>query len=243
MTKRLLATELTSSQYLHHTYCWRSLNACLDHQHCTKNGRKQYHMCRICFIIHLVPLVHGNIFVCRSLGQNGDKYTHWRQVDVVGGLGATWAHQLTPQGRRPAPPSATLALAASPIRGSCSTSSPMRWFKSVCINGHDGVVLDPWVHYHGLGALQLTSKLISYPNLCTCCLHHRLWEPTKTLQSKGGKIKGRPAPSPCRLMHLSGPITSTDFQHAAMHHKLSQASIPSQFLKGPNWLEGVNTLI
>jgi hypothetical protein len=60
-------------------------------------------MCRICFIIHLVPLVHGNIFVCRNFDQNGDKYTHRRQVDMVGGFGATWAHRLAPQGRRPAP--------------------------------------------------------------------------------------------------------------------------------------------
>jgi hypothetical protein len=98
-------------------------------------------MCRICFIIHLVPLVHGNIFVCRNFGQNGDKYTHRRQVDMVGGLRATWAHRLAPQGRHQ-PPSATLALATSPIPRSGSTSSPMHWFKLVCINGHDGVVMD-----------------------------------------------------------------------------------------------------
>jgi len=60
-------------------------------------------MCRIYFIIHLVPLVHGNIFVCRNFGQNSDKYTHRRQVDVAEGLGATWAHRSTPQRRRLAP--------------------------------------------------------------------------------------------------------------------------------------------
>ena len=60
-------------------------------------------MCRICFIIHLVPLVHGNIFVCKNFGQNGDKYTHRRQVDVAGGLGATWAHRSAPQGHCPSP--------------------------------------------------------------------------------------------------------------------------------------------
>jgi hypothetical protein len=43
------------------------------------------------FIIHLVPLVNGNIFVWRNFGQNGDKYTHRRQVDMAGGLGDTWA--------------------------------------------------------------------------------------------------------------------------------------------------------
>ena len=60
-------------------------------------------MCRICFIIHLVPPVHGNIFVCGNFGQNGDKYTHRRQVDVVGGLGDTRAHQPSPQGHCSAP--------------------------------------------------------------------------------------------------------------------------------------------
>jgi hypothetical protein len=60
-------------------------------------------MCRICFIIHLVPLVLVELFVCRNFGQNGDKYTHSRQVDVVGGLGATWAHRSASQGRRSGP--------------------------------------------------------------------------------------------------------------------------------------------
>ena len=59
-------------------------------------------MCRICFIIHLVPPVHGNIFVCGNFGQNGDKYTHRRQVDVAGGLGGTWAHRPATQGHRSA---------------------------------------------------------------------------------------------------------------------------------------------
>jgi hypothetical protein len=149
-------------------------------------------MCRICFIIHLVPLVHGNIFVCRNFGQNGDKYTHRRQVDMVGGLRATWAHRLAPQGRHQ-PPSATLALATSPIPRSGSTSSPMHWFKLVCINGHDGVVLDPWVHCHGLRALQLTSKPLYLQNFDMCRLHNRLCEPTKALRSKGGEIKGQSA--------------------------------------------------
>jgi hypothetical protein len=171
-------------------------------------------MCRICFIIHLIPLVHGNIFLCKNFGQNGDKYTHRRQVDVVGSLGATWAHWPAPQGRRSAPP--TLALATSLIRGSCCTSSPMLWFKSVCINGHDGVVLDPWVHYHGLGALQLTSKPLYLPNFDMCRLHNRLWEPTKALQSKGNEIKGRSAPLPRRPeAHFHQTASILDSMHTS----------------------------
>jgi hypothetical protein len=88
-----------------------------------------------------------------------------------------------------------LALATSPIHGSYSTSSSVRWFKSVCINGHD----DSWVHYHRLGALQPTSKPLYRSNLRTCCLRNNLWEPTKALWSKGGEIKGRPAPYLRRL--------------------------------------------
>jgi hypothetical protein len=47
-------------------------------------------MCRICFIIHLVALVYGNIFVCRNFGQNGDKCTHrrlphhWWSLPLIG---------------------------------------------------------------------------------------------------------------------------------------------------------------
>jgi hypothetical protein len=120
-------------------------------------------------------------------------------------IGGNWTWQealgpLEPIGRphkgTARPPSATLALATSPIHGSYSTSSPMCWFKSVCINGHDAMVLDPWVHWHGLGALQPTSKPFYLQNFDMCWLHNRLWEPTKALWSKGDEIKGRPMPLP-----------------------------------------------
>jgi hypothetical protein len=76
------------------------------------------------FIIHLFPLVLLEIYlyagiIAKSMqnsGENGQRM----QVDMVGGLGPTWW-------RRPAPQCATLALSTSLIRGSCSTSSPMRW--------------------------------------------------------------------------------------------------------------------
>jgi hypothetical protein len=112
-----------------------------------------------------------------------------------------WSHLGPPTGPNRAPhgpPCATLALSTSRIHGSCFTSSLMRWFKSVCINGHDGVVLDPWVHCHELGAFQPTSKLTSYLNLCMCCLYNRLWEPIKALRSKGCEIKGWSTPLPRR---------------------------------------------
>jgi hypothetical protein len=56
--------------------------------------------------------------------------------------------------------------------------------KSVCTDGHNGVVLDPWILCHGLGALQPTLELPYRPNLRMCYLHNRLWEPTKALRSK-----------------------------------------------------------
>jgi hypothetical protein len=55
------------------------------------------------YIIHLVPLVHERLFVCRNFGKNTTKYTHRRQVDVAGG---PWAHmscQPVPPRRRPTP--------------------------------------------------------------------------------------------------------------------------------------------
>jgi len=91
---------------------------------------------------------------------------------------------------------------------------------TVCTNGHDGVVLDLWVHYHGLGALQPTLEPPYLPIFDMCRLHNRLWEPTKALQSKGSEIKGRPTPLPCHpapklppppyLMSISTPPTATD---------------------------------
>jgi hypothetical protein len=117
----------------------------------------------------------------------------------------TWQEALGPLGPtdRPHkgvahPPSATLSLARSPICGSYSISFSLRWFKSVCINGHDGVVLDPWVHCHGRGALQPTSKPLYLPNFDICRLHNCLWEPTKALRSKCSEIKGRLACLPRR---------------------------------------------
>jgi hypothetical protein len=135
-------------------------------------------MCRICFIIHLVPLVHGNIFVCRNFGQNGHKYTHRRQVDVARGQGAYMP-------RRPVPHRFPL-VPHLPLPRHRSVGEVLQAFsnvdlKSVCIDGHDGVVLDPWVHCHGLEALQSTLEPPYQPNLHTCCLHNRLWEPTMAL--------------------------------------------------------------
>jgi hypothetical protein len=142
-------------------------------------------MCRICFIIHLVPLVHGNIFVCGNLGQNGDKYTHRRQVNVVGRLGAHMP-------RRPAPPWHRL-VPHFPIPCHSSVGEVHEAFSSidlklVCTDGHYGVGLDPWVHYDGLRALQPTLQPSYRPNLRMCCLHNRLLEPTKALRPKGSEI-------------------------------------------------------
>ena len=135
-------------------------------------------MCRICFIIHLVPLVHGNIFVCRNFGQNDDKYTHRRLVDMVGGQGTHMPHRPVPH-RRHLVPYLPLphhrSVGATPQ--ALSSVDPM----SVCTNGHDGVVLGPWVHCHGLGALQPTLEPPYLPNFDMCRLHNRLWEPTKAL--------------------------------------------------------------
>ena len=123
--------------------------------------------------------------------QNGEENGQGRQVEVAGRLGAhmpCW----------PAPPWCRLVCqVAWPCHRSVgatpqalSSVDPM----SVCTDGHDGVVLDPWVHCHGLGALQLTSKPLYLPNFDMCRLHNRLWEPTRALRSKGDEIKGRSVP-------------------------------------------------
>jgi hypothetical protein len=65
----------------------------------------------------------------------------------------------------------------------------------------------PWIHgpiVIGLEPLQSTYR----PNLHTCCLHNRLWEPTKTLRLKGGEIKGREAPYLRRPAPYFGSTTS-----------------------------------
>jgi len=105
--------------------------------------------------------------------------------------------------RRPAPPWRCPVCQVSRPRHRSMGATPQALSSvdpmSVCTDGHDGVVLDPWVHCHGLGALQPTLELPYRPNLHTCCLYNHLWGPTKALRSKGSEIKGRPTPYLRRL--------------------------------------------
>ena len=116
-------------------------------------------------------------------------------MDVAGGLGAHIPCQPAPIWRHPEPHRAIPCHRSMGWLPHCFTSVDLI---SVCTKGQDGVVLDPWVHCHGLGALQPTLELSYLPNFDMCQLHNLLWEPTKALRSKGGKIKGRSVPLPCR---------------------------------------------
>ena len=75
---------------------------------------------------------------------------------MVGGQGAHMLRRSVPHRRRLVP-YLTLphhrSVGATPQ--ALSSVDPM----SVCTDGHDGVVLDPWVHCHGIGALQSTLEL------------------------------------------------------------------------------------
>jgi hypothetical protein len=73
----------------------------------------------------------------------------WTWQEALGPLGPTGRPH---KGAVWPPPSATLALATSPICGSYSTSSPTHWSKSVSTDGQDGHAMDPWAHCHRLGA-------------------------------------------------------------------------------------------
>ena len=136
--------------------------------------------------------------------QNGEENGQGTQVDMAERLGAYMPF-------RSAPPWCCSVLHL-PIPRHRSMGEVLQAFSSidlklVCTDGHDGVVLDPWVHCQGLGALQLTLELHHRPNLRTCCLHNRLWEPTKALRSRGGDIQRWSAPLPCRPTPKFAPLT------------------------------------
>ena len=133
--------------------------------------------------------------IIAKIVQNGEENGQGRQVDEVGRLGAHMPCWLAPSWRRPVP---YLPIPHHQSMGEVRQAFSNVDFKSVCTDGHDGVVLDPWVHCHGLGALQLTLEPHYLPNFDMCRFHNYLWEPTKALQSKGNEIKVWPAPLPCR---------------------------------------------
>ena len=91
-------------------------------------------------------------------------------------------------------PKATIALATSPMHGSCSRSSPMPWFKSVSTNGQDLFIVDSWAHCHRLGSPPSNYQPTYCQNfdMCQACNHH--WEPTIIVGLKGGGMEGRVAP-------------------------------------------------
>jgi hypothetical protein len=97
---------------------------------------------------------------------------------MAGRLGAHMPHQLAPPWRCLEPHLAVPHHRSVGWLPHCFTRVDLM---SVCTKGQDGVVLDPWVHYHGLGALQPTLEPPYWPNLHMCCVHNRLWEAIKAL--------------------------------------------------------------
>jgi hypothetical protein len=146
--------------------------------------------------------------IIAKIVQNGEENGQGRQVDVAGRLGAHMPRRLALPWHRSVP--------HLPIPRHWSVGEVLQAFCLALILSHDGVILDPWFHYHRLGALQPTLELPYWPNLCTCFLHNSLWEPTKALRSKGGAIQHRSAPLPRRstpklppppyLMSISTPL-------------------------------------
>ena len=141
--------------------------------------------------------------IIAKIVQDGEENGQGRQVDMAERLGAHMPCRLAPPWRCPIP--------HFPIPHHRSMGEVLQAFSSidlklVCTDGHDGMVLDPWVHCHGLGALQPTFEPPYRPNLHTCYLHNCLWEPTKSLRSKGGAIQRRPVPLPrCLVPKLPPP--------------------------------------
>jgi hypothetical protein len=112
-------------------------------------------MCWILFLIHLVPLVHEKVFVCKNFGKNSAKYAQRRQVDVAGGLGPTLPRRLVPPRCCPMPP--------VPLPRHWCMGEDLQGFSTVdptliCFKGRDGAALVLWVHRHKLGGLQPTSN-------------------------------------------------------------------------------------
>ena len=84
-------------------------------------------------------------------------------MDVIGGLGPTWARRLTPHGNRPTP------------KWPCHVTDPWELLQSQSqasiqvglINGQDLFMVDSWAHCHRLGSFhQLTNHHTSRISPC-----------------------------------------------------------------------------
>jgi hypothetical protein len=86
-------------------------------------------MCRILFIIHLVPLVLVELFVRRKYSKNRLKWWQTWTKEASGRGRATWVHLGPLPGPTRAPPSPPSCHATSPIHG--SRANPKLPFKVV----------------------------------------------------------------------------------------------------------------
>ena len=101
-------------------------------------------MWRICFIIHLVQLVHGDLFVCRNYSKKCAKcWRKWTREANGRGREAKGPHAMS-AGPTMAPPDVQSGLATSPICGSDSPSPLKRW---------SNVGLHRWSWWSGLGSM------------------------------------------------------------------------------------------
>ena len=96
--------------------------------------------------------------IIAKLVQNSEENGQGRQVDVAERPGAHMPRRLAPWCRPVCQVAWPCHRSVGATPQALSSVDPM----SVCTDGHNGVVLDPWVHCHGLGALQPT------PNHFTC---------------------------------------------------------------------------
>jgi hypothetical protein len=106
-----------------------------------------------------------------------------------------------------APPRALPSHSTSPIRGMAFT----------LLHKHRSYVsLHQRLGWSGLGSMGPLSwtwsppidlGIASQPNICTCCVHNRLWEAIKALRLKGGGILRRSTPHLGRLASKFAPPT------------------------------------
>jgi hypothetical protein len=178
-------------------------------------------MWRIIFKFHLVPLVLGELFVCRKYTKIWPK---WWQIWTYGASGRgrrPWAHL----GRPPSPtrvlPDPLGGHATSLINGSCSKANHKLPFKSVWSTDK---ICSRWIH--GPIVIDLGAS-IDLPTTIPTKFHHALasqltwrsnqhpWMQRRCIQ----RLTGAPMPPPGAPWWPPTSLLPTNTLYASLHYK------------------------
>jgi hypothetical protein len=174
-------------------------------------------MCRILLIIHLVPLVLVELFVCRKYTKVWPKWWQTRTKEASGHGRATCPTGQCPRSHL----GATWHFTMSLICGSYPRSNVKSWSKLVCTDGRDGVDADPPAHRHTHGGSnrpwnRLTGQVLACGGFTTAIGSQPAPLTAKMVHPRVGRC---PYAAAQRPLALPTSLLPTSTPHASLHYK------------------------